>query len=62
MLELTAAEQGLVREICQQHARQLLTEIDHTDNRNYKAGLVDKSRILDAVLGKLEQSDAVPKP
>ncbi len=59
MLELTAAEQDLVVEICQQHTHQWLTGIDHTDSRSCRAGLVGKSRIVDSVIGKLEQSVAL---
>lgn len=58
-LLLNLEEKRLLMEILEEHHRQLLREISHTDHHEFKIALKKKERLLETVLSKLQASEAV---
>ncbi|MFB3915809.1 MAG: hypothetical protein ACE14M_03710 [Terriglobales bacterium] len=58
-LLLTPAEQELLTEILEQRQTTLLKEIRHTDHRKFKAALIEKEKVLEALLVKIRVKEPV---
>ncbi len=52
-LRLSNEELELLVNILEQHHRELLNEIAHTDSREFKQGLRSNEKLLDGLLGRL---------
>lgn len=52
-LTLNAEERELLLSILEQHQREMLNEIAHTDHREFKQGLRQNERLLESLLGRL---------
>lgn len=53
-LELNDQEQELLAEVLRMFLSDLHTEVSHTDNRAFRAGLKDQEHLVRQILGKLE--------
>jgi hypothetical protein len=60
-LSLNVEEQGFLSNILEQHHRELLNEIAHTDHREFKQGLLKDEKLLSSLLSRV-QGTAVPEP
>lgn len=60
-LKLETEEQELLLDILEQRHRDLLTEISHTDYREFKQELRRKEMLLDSMLSRLRRT-AVQEP
>jgi len=58
-LLLNLEEKKLLMEILEEHHRQLLREISHTDHHEFRIALKKKERLLESVLSKLQASEPV---
>ena len=52
-LTLSAEEQEFLLNILEQHDRELLKEIAHTDHRDFKQGLRRNEKLLDVLIDRL---------
>ena len=52
-LTLSPEEREFLSNILEQHHRELLNEIAHTDRREFKEGLLKDEKVLDSLLGRL---------
>lgn len=52
-LTLSAEEQELLLNILEQHHRELLKEIAHTDHHEFKQGLRRNEKLLDSLVSRL---------
>jgi hypothetical protein len=52
-LTLSVEEQELLSNILERFHRELLNEIAHTDNREFKQGLRKDEKLLDSLIGRL---------
>ncbi len=52
-LTLSDEELELLVSILEQHHRELLNEIAHTDSREFRQGLRGNEKLLDGLLGRL---------
>ena len=52
-LSLNVEEQGFLSNILEQHHRELLHEIAHTDSREFKQGLRRNEKLLDSLICRL---------
>lgn len=54
-MELTISdeEHDLLLNVLEQHHRELLNEIAHTDSREFKQGLRRDEKLLDSLVGRL---------
>ena len=57
-LTLCPEEQEFLSNVLEQHHRELLNEIAHTDHREFKQGLLKDEKLLDSVLGRLRGNAA----
>ena len=54
-LLLNLEEKRLVMEVLEEHHRQMLREISHTDHHEFKVALKKKEQLLESVLNKLSE-------
>jgi hypothetical protein len=59
-IELTEAEQELLREVLQAERDRLLVEIRHTDHRDYKESLLKREELLEGLLSRLASQQVAP--
>jgi hypothetical protein len=52
-LTLSVEEQELLSNILERFHRELLNEIAHTDNREFKQGLRKDEKLLESLIGRL---------
>ena len=57
-LTLSTEEQELLLSILEQHHRELLNEIAHTDHHDFKQGLRKNEKLLDSMLSRLRRTAA----
>jgi len=60
-LKLTSDEEELVKEMLEEHYRELLMEIARTDHREFKLDLRKKEQVLKSVLNKLSAAASARK-
>ena len=53
-LELNDQEQELLAEVLRMFLSDLHTEVSHTDNRSFRAGLKDQEHLIRHILSRLE--------
>lgn len=59
VLELTHDEALFLREILEEHHRELLLELSHTDHKEFRQLLRKKENAVQALLSKLEAQERV---
>jgi hypothetical protein len=55
-LELTDRERAVLNEVLESSLTELRTEVAHTDNRDYRAGLKERETVLVHILSRLMSS------
>ncbi len=60
-LKLTLDEEDLIKEILEEHYRELLLEIARTDHREFRLDLRQKEQVLKSVLDKLNVASSTRK-
>lgn len=60
-LQLTSAEEELIKEILEESYRELLMEIARTDHREFRHDLREREQVLKVLLNKLSGATATRK-